>query len=119
MKKYILMIMLITIMLFICKEVDASNDYYYNLIDMNQVVYDSNKKTFYSPQLIDLKKNTNYTFVASSNFFGTVTNRFNYDIWFQLGVRMRRFKMADSVEEIVNYVHNENCGQFMYFFFFY
>ena len=73
MKKYILMIMLITIMLFACKKVNASNYYYYNLIDMNLVVYDSNTKTFYSPQVIDLKKNTSYTFVATSNFFGTVT----------------------------------------------
>ena len=73
MKKGILMIILFSVMIFLGKEVYAANDYYYNLIDMNQVNYDSSQKSFYSNQVIDLKKNTNYTFVASSNFFGTVT----------------------------------------------
>jgi hypothetical protein len=40
---------------------------------MNKIEYNSNQKVFYSNQDINLNKNTDYTFVATSNFFGTVT----------------------------------------------
>ena len=73
MKKCILMILLLATLLFLGKEVKAANSFYYNLIDMNQVDYDSNQKVFYSTQTIDLAKNKNYTFVASIHFFGTAT----------------------------------------------
>ena len=78
MKKIILLFLLLATILFLGREVHAANDYYYNLIDMNQVAYDSNQKVFYSTQTIDLEKNKDYTFVASSNFFGTATKSNTY-----------------------------------------
>ena len=71
-KKFLLILLSLTI-LFIGKEVCATNEYYINLVDMNTIEYDSNQKTFYSNQEIYLSKNTTYTFVATSNFFGTAT----------------------------------------------
>lgn len=73
MKKNILLILLLLTILLLGKEVNAAEEDYYNLIDMNQVAYNSNTNVFYSNQKISLKQNIDYTFVASSNFFGSVT----------------------------------------------
>ena len=73
MKKSILLILLSATILFLGKEVRATNEYYINLIDMNKIEYNSNQKVFYSNQEINLSKNTDYTFVATSDFFGNVT----------------------------------------------
>lgn len=74
MKKNILLVILILIGIFVfCgKEVSALE--YVNLIDVNQIVYNNETNVFYSEQQIKLLKNKNYTFIASSNFFGDADN---------------------------------------------
>lgn len=72
MKKNICLIISILILscLFNLKQVTAVN-YYSNLIDVNQILYNVDSDVFYSNQEIKLTANTTYTFVASENFFGT------------------------------------------------
>ena len=51
-------------------KVNAKELDYYNLIDLNQIEYNSETDTFYSEQEILLNKNETYTLVVSSKFFG-------------------------------------------------
>jgi uncharacterized protein HemY len=56
MKRYVFIILLVLSAIFIGKEVKAEESRYYNLIDMEQVAYDSSIDVFYSNQEISLKK---------------------------------------------------------------
>lgn len=71
MKKIFIFIFFL-VLIFFGKEVNAVEESYYNLINMNQVEYNSSTDVFYSKQKINLAKGKSYTLVASSNFFGSV-----------------------------------------------
>ena len=72
MKKYMVIIFVLVILL-LTKSVDAEEVKYCNLLDMNQVEYNSETDIFYSSQKIRLKAQTSYTMVISCNFFGDLT----------------------------------------------
>ena len=76
--KKIFILLLFLVLMFFVKEVEAVEESYYNLINMNQVQYNSTLGVFYSKQKINLTKDTNYTLVASSNFFGSALNSDSY-----------------------------------------
>ena len=102
MKKYILIIVLIFTAILFGKEASAASEYY-NLIDTNQIECGTTG-VFYSKQKIELTKSLSYTFVASSNFFGT-TSGLNTKF---IGVIAKNAGNADVTIKFK--LNNSECG---------
>ena len=73
--KKIIMITLLFVLIFCGVKANAQIGGYVNLLDMRLAAYDETQDVFYSSQKIKLTKNTCYTLVASSDFFGDATNK--------------------------------------------
>lgn len=71
MKKIIFIISFAFLCFFMIKDADAAKKpSYENMLDMSQLTYNEETGFFCSNQIIELKKDTKYTVVASKNFFG-------------------------------------------------
>lgn len=71
MKKIIFIISFVFLCFFMGEDIDASKKASYtNMLDMSKLALNEETGFFYSTQKIELKKDVNYTVVATTNFFG-------------------------------------------------